>query len=1013
MASRPRPYLHARTGWGGCTVRLSFDQPLWLVALALVPLVAWVGLRTGAVASVRPRQLRTAAWLRAAAVALLVLALGGPRWESAGREVDVAFLVDSSDSVGTARAAALDWIDAALEGMPDGDRASLALFGREPRLEYSLREDPSRLPPAAVVDGSASDLSRALRLAQGVLGSEHRRRAVLFTDGRQNQGDALRTAEQLRAAGVSVDVVPLASGQAADVLVESVTAPNRVREGEAFDVVAILRNSGATAADVVVVTTRDTTGRAGGGVEEVDRRTVTAEPGATEVVVPQVAESDGTVRYEVRLASGASTIAANDVGRAAVQIDGPASVLVYEGETGAGDDLERALTGTGLPVTRLSSEATAFPSLDRLLEYESVILVDVPATALGVAGMTALDAFVRDAGRGLVAVGGDDSFGMGGYDDTPLEDLLPVFARVKDPKRRPNVAEALVVDVSGSMAACHCRGEGFAGGPGGQEGGVNKTDITKEAVARAVQALTAQDTVGVLAFNSSTEWVLPLQQMPSQAAVDAALAKLRPDGETVVAQAVREAIASLKDVNARLRHIVLFTDGFSEDPQMVQVAREAAEAGITLSVVGTGEGAGTVLQRMAAEGGGRYYPGRDLFSIPDIIVSEVQFAARPIINEGEFFPVVTGVAAPTEGLTSTPPLKGYLATTAKPTSRQLLQIGPERDPLMAQWQAGLGTAIAWTSDATARWSSSWLSWEGYQEFWSDTVRSTFPGDPDPRYSLAATQGAGGLQITVESADVLPTDAEGIATVTFPDGTRHEIALQRTSLTTFGGTLPLGAEGVYAVAARLTRGDTDLFRDAVTAIRSYSPEYAVDAEDTTLLTRLADVGGGRFDPEPASAFVRDGLEPGSSSRGLWPLLALLALLLLPAEIGLRRLRLERDDWGRARAWAGAKLRREHRDEVAERRESTSGLFAAKARAGGEQVAPPPPSPDATDDAGSPRVEPPPSPAPTAPRAAPADAPEGPAEAPATPAEPPTSAEDTGSGASSLLEARRRAREQRDS
>ncbi|HEX2028130.1 MAG TPA: VWA domain-containing protein, partial [Nitriliruptorales bacterium] len=937
-------------------MRLTFDDPAWLLGLLLVPVVVVLGLR--AVARVRQRQHRVATGLRAAAVGLLALALAGPRWQAIGGGVDVALLVDASDSVGSAFEDALDWVDRAIAAMPDGDRAALALFGADARLEYTLRRDPPRSRPATLIDPSASDLAQALRLAQGALGSQHRRRAVLLTDGRQTRGDAVRAAEELASAGVHVDVVRLAGGLAADVLVEEVAAPGRVREGETFDVVATLHNTGDRAADVVVVVTADG--------EQVHRATVTARPGTTDVTVPQTADragprgglqggSDGprTVRYEARLSSGASTIAQNDIGRAAVQVEGRAKVLVLEDEPGLGQQLEAALDSSGIPTDRADAGA-GVPPLDRLLDHQAVVLVDVPADRLAAAGQRTLDAYVRDAGRGLVAVGGDSSYGMGDYDGTPLEELLPVYARVKDPERRPSVAEALVVDVSGSMAACHCQDGGFGGGGplGGMqpaEGGVNKTDISKEAIARAVAALEAEDTVGVLAFNTESEWVIPLQKLPSDAVVDRGLARLHPEGGTSVPQAIREAIAGLVDVDARLRHIVLFSDGFTEDRALVEVAREAAAQGITVSVVGTGEGSGEVLREMAAAGGGRYYPGRDLFSIPDIIVNEVQFVARPIVNEGRFVPVVTGLAPVTEQLDRSPPLLGYLATTAKPTATTLLSIGDERDPLLATWRAGLGTAVAWTSDASPRWSAQWVTWERFARFWSDVVKSTFPAEPDARFSLSATAATDRIGVRLEAAEALPADVEALATVTAPDGRRTEVPLERTGLQDFEGSVPGGAEGVYAASVRLRagggRGEV-LFADAVTATRSYSPEYASGEADAGLLDRIVAAGHGRLDPQPSSAFEPVGLPAGADSRPLWSWLALLALLLLPADVGLRRLRLEREDWYRARAFLRHRRWRRSR-RVAERTASTEELFVAKRRA-----REPHPPPDATAGHGPP-------------------------------------------------------------
>ncbi len=913
---------------------LTFTEPGWLLGLLAVPLVWLVG-RAG-LAAVRDRQHRRATWVRGVAVGALALALAAPRWESAGRAVDVAFLLDVSDSTGGRPSPeALAYLRDALATMDEEDRAALALFGDDARLEYSLRTDPSAEQPAVIVNGSATDVSRALRLGQGVLGSKNRRRVVLLTDGRQTTGDAARTAAELAASGVHVDVVPLPGAVGADVLVEEVRAPGRAREGEAYDVVGVLRNTGDRAVDVVLVTTAAT---GDGPREEVDRRTVTAVPGRTEVAVPRVAEATGTVRHEMRLVSGASTTEENDVGRAATRVDGPPQVLVFSGEPGAGDDLARALEARSVPTTVIESTSRGLPPLDALLDYDTVVLADVPAGAIGEAGMQALDAFVRDAGHGLVVVGGDDAYGMGGYDATTLEELLPVFARVRDPKRRPSVAEALVVDVSGSMAACHCRADGFGGGVRSEEGGVNKTDITKEAIARAVDALEEQDLIGVLAFNEQAQWVLPLQSLPSDAVVDDAIARLRPDGPTNVVNAVRQAIDGLRDANARLRHIVLFTDGFAEDPQMVQVAQEAADAGITLSVVATGEGTGEVLRDMAEAGGGRYYPGRDLFSIPDIIVSEVQFAARPIITEGSFLPIVTGLDAATEGLAETPPLLGYLATTAKPTARQLLQVGTERDPLLASWQAGLGQVVAWTSDATTRWAQLWLGWDGYADFWSNVVRGTFPADEDPSFQVDAVATQDGVRIVVRAAAGAPSDTPAVAVVTDPDGNRIEVPLDRTGTGTWEGLAPVTTEGVTAVQATIGDPEAPLHRGIATAIRSYPVEYAATSAEDGLLERIATAGEGRLAPAAATAFEPEGLVPGSQSREVWAPLALLALVGLVTDVGLRRLRLERGDLRRAVGALAFWRRGRGTVEAAEAARARTGALAeARARARAEQDA----------------------------------------------------------------------------
>ena len=911
---------------------VSVDTPLWLVALPLAAIPTLLA-RRGTVPADGAQRL--ARWLRTVALIALVLALAGPRVRTGGGGVDVAFLLDQSDSAAAGRAAAQKYVTQALASRDGGDRAALGVFGRDAQLVHGLTRDPPAGEPANVIDGSATDLERALRLGQGAVGSERHRRVVVLTDGRQTTGDLVAAGEELATAGVGLDVVTLDASGVADVLVDGVDAPADVRRGESYDVMVRLRNTGDSAAEGALVVRADD--------EVIDRRDVTVEPGVTEVPIGQVAGEPGTVRYEAALESAASTAAANDVGRAAVRTAGPPSVLVFQRTDGLADELARALEASDIPVDVRSADRDPLPELDRLIDYDSVVLVDVAAGDLGTNGLQTLETFVRDTGHGLVAIGGESSFGMGEYGGTPLEEVLPVFGQVTDPQRRPPLAEALVVDISESMTACHCADDEVMGGEPLQSG-VNKTDISKEAVARAVDALEAEDTLGVLAFNRANEWVVPLQRLPSDDVIDDGLARLHPQGETSIAQAVREAMAGLADTDARLRHIVLFTDGFTSESSdgLVDVAAEAAAEGITLSVVGTGEGPAELqqtLEDMAEAGGGRYYPGRDLASVPNIIALELRMAVRNIVNEGRFVPAISGVSPATTDLEATPPLLGYLATTAKPTARTVLRVGEHNDPLLATWDVGLGTATAWLSDATSRWSAGWVDWDGYARFWSAVVRETFPSAGTADGTLRATVDAGGVDLRVESAEDLPAGAQATATVTGPDGTTTEVDLDRTDLRTFTATVDasaagLAAEGVYAVTARVLDGDRERMRLTTTAIRSYPAEYAVTAVDPGLLTRATAAGSARLDPPPAAAFDAAGLPAGDARVPLWPWLLATALILAPVDVGLRRLRLERADWARVRTWL--QNRRggggDGEGDPRPRDATTDALFAAKRRAG---------------------------------------------------------------------------------
>src|SRR4029453_17867344 len=49
------------------------------------------------------------------------------------------------------------------------------------------------------------------------------------------------------------------------------------------------------------------------------------------------------------------------------------------------------------------------------------------------------------------------------------------------------------------------------------------------------------------------------------------------------------------------------------------------------------------------------------------------------------------------------------------------------DPLLAQWQYGLGRSVAWTSDSTGRWAADWVGWNGFNRFFSRLGMLRFPG----------------------------------------------------------------------------------------------------------------------------------------------------------------------------------------------------------------------------------------------------------------------------------------------
>ncbi len=851
---------------------------LWpLLALVVVEAVlAWRRVGVGR------RQWRVALALRALVAALLVLALLDPTLRRPADRVATVFVVDGSASVGAPGLAdAGAFVDEALGERRGAATAGVVVFGADAHVDQVLAELDGYGGTTAVIDPTATDISAGLRLGTAVLPNDARRRVVLLSDGRANTGDLSEELAELRERGIPVDVVTLDSRHGPDAAIAEVEVPRVSRIGE--QVAVVVHVVAATAGPATVTLRRD-------GIE-VGRQAVELAAGANEVRFEDEPGTDAgaVVRYQAVVSSVGDSIADNDTGFAAVPVDGPAKVLVVEGSPGEATTVTAALeaAGVGSDVVGVGD----IPDVHELITYAGIVLADVDARTLTGAQIETLTTAVRDLGRGLVTIGGTQSYGVGGYRDSPLSDLLPVDSEVTDPQRRRTVAEVLSIDTSESMGACHCRNDQTINPV--EEGGVNKTDISRAAAERTIAALADTDEVGVLAWNSSARWVIELQQLPPADVVEDGLRSLQPFGQTDIRDSLTEAAEALLASSAELKHIILFTDGFTDFRLISATAEEAGrlyeEHGITTSVLATGEGAAPPLEDIAIAGNGRFYAGADLEAVPQIMADEAVIASRNFITEGEFLPEVTSDDDVVASLTAAPPLFGYVATTAKGPASTLLRIGPDRDPLLATWQAGLGRVTSWTSDAN-NWSTAWSGWDGFVDFWSRVVKDTLPAGDDAG-AVQATVRDGRIHVSVEQDGVFPDGAAATATVSGPDGQSAEVTLERTAAGRFEGEADAPRSGSYAVGAVVADEDgTAVLSSSTIASNSYPAEFAPGEADADAMVRLATATGGRADVAPGDVWDADGLAAGTRLVRLLGPLLLLAALLFPLAVVLSRISL---------------------------------------------------------------------------------------------------------------------------
>ena len=344
-------------------------------------------------------------------------------------------------------------------------------------------------------------------------------------------------------------------------------------------------------------------------------------------------------------------------------------------------------------------------NLAELQNYDLFILSNVPATSLSLRQMEVARTYVQDLGGGLLMLGGDQSFGLGGYYKTSLEEILPVRSDFEKEKEKPSLALMLVIDKSGSM-------------------GGEKIEMAKEAARAAVELLGPSDKIGVLAFEGENFWVSEMHPCSDKGFVLDRIASLEAGGGTVMAPAMEEAHETLRSTVAKLKHVIILTDGVSAPGDFEGIAQAMTADRITCSTVAIGgEADQSLLEEIARLGNGRSYVADDPGQVPQIFAKETVTASKSAINEQPFPPTVvrsTQVLSEIR-LDEAPFLLGYVVTRPKPTAEVILAT-ESGDPLLAWWRYGLGVTVAFTSDAKARWAAEWISWPQFGQFWAQVVR---------------------------------------------------------------------------------------------------------------------------------------------------------------------------------------------------------------------------------------------------------------------------------------------------
>src|SRR5216117_4074087 len=488
--------------------------------------------------------------------------------------------------------------------------------------------------------------------------------------------------------------------------------------------------------------------------------------------------------------------------------------------------------------------------------------------------------YVREQGGGLIMVGGEESFGLGGYYRTPIEEALPVTMEVKQKIEIPSLAVVLSIDRSGSMAMT-------------TDDKATKLDIAKEASHLVVDLLDDRNEVGVMSWDTEFVWDSAIRPARDRQAIHHAIATIKAGGGTDGYPALKDAYAVLFDRPALLKHVIFLSDGQMTRGDFQGLLRRMAKDKITVSTVAIGKDADVQLMvDIAKWGKGRFYYTEDSQTIPRIFTLETQLASKASLIEQPFKPQLT---SPNHEATqdidwkNVPPLGGYVATTLK-SNAELVLMSHQEDPVLATWRYGLGRSAAFTSDAKAKWAVLWLRWRDFNKFWAQLVRWTLrSGSRSDTVALVERHDDVG-ELVVDAVDPkgeFINFLDSQVGVVAPNRERTVIDLEQVGPGRYRGRFPAAQEGVYLVGMAQRRNDRVVGSHLAGLVVPYAQELRDLGVDETLLRELAELTGGSALAKPEDAFLT-ARRQSRIAVDIWPwLVGLVALLLVP-DVALRRI-----------------------------------------------------------------------------------------------------------------------------
>jgi uncharacterized membrane protein len=848
------------------SVQFARPQALYLFAPAAVILIYWLW-RAGGV------RRAAAPLLRAVVLSAFILALAEPRTIIRSEGTIRPVLIDASASITPAMR---DYTVALLRDRLNyhANDPALVFGGTAVQLRFGdALSTLSRQAGCVQCDPEVTNLEAALEKIAATPDA-HGGKVVLVTDGWQNRGEAANAIGPLRAAGIRLDIfTPPGAEAVPNVSMTELNLPPALEKAEPFSLSVTMTNLNPSPAAGTIWLYRNG--------ELAERRTVLLAPGQSRYDFPVRAEEAGLVSYraEFKPADPAMDIYPEDDSlQGWVGIGAQRKILILSDSARDANYLTSVARGMGFQPSVMVLNGLEYTGNPH--GYDAVILNNVPRNRLAPAAQDALVQYVIGGGA-LAMVGGDQSFGLGGYENSPIARIMPVI--MKPPQHRLRTrALLLIIDKSGSM------------------GRHDKLSYAKMAAQTVLKTLKDSDLVGVIGFDVQPFVVVPLEPLQQvRPYFDQLVDRLKAQGRTYLLPALEEAARTLAQSGAAIKHVVILTDGETGGtPEMYYdlVSTMRHQAGSTISTIAIGREANLpLLQAISKYGGGGFYQTDSPENLPELFVEDVQQrSADTTMVEKDFVPYSVRPDPVLRELAGRqlPTLKGFVSSSLKPGAdlNVFVNSNGQRNPVIASWKAGAGKTLAVTTDASGRWSSLWVEAGVFEPLWERLLGWLAPhSSAAQNFGIALGYRSGRIQVNLTdySPNSAISSAPVTAAVTAPDGAKYSISLSREAPGELSGSIEAPRAGTYNIdlTSRHAVG-TGLPPLAYTVSPAVYAEVPRPAPNYALLDHLAAATGGKLNPTLAQLDLSRPRFERTSSLSPW--LVLCGMVLLIVETLVRRL-----------------------------------------------------------------------------------------------------------------------------